>query len=120
MRIVALPALAWTVIRRWPTTNVFRLLGRSMTAPTVQFLDSVQSNTTSDPIYLTVVEAAAVLRVCEKALRGNTKPKGSVPCVRLGRRMFYTRAGLAAWVDAEVAKSANAVVAGTEPADASC
>jgi hypothetical protein len=50
------------------------------------------------PLLLTAREAARALRVSPRTLWAMTAPRGPVPCVRLGRRLHYAPADLAALV----------------------
>ena len=46
-------------------------------------------------------EAAAALSVCPKTLWSITRPRGDLPCVRIGRRVLYDPADLRQWIDAQ-------------------
>ncbi len=43
---------------------------------------------------LKVPEAARRLTICERKLWGLTAPRGPIPCVRIGRGIFYSPADL--------------------------
>lgn len=56
-----------------------------------------------DPEYLTVVEAAALLRTPVATMyRWRTQGEGP-PAAKVGRRLLYRRAELTSWVAAQVA-----------------
>jgi hypothetical protein len=41
-------------------------------------------------LLLSAREAAAALSICEKTLWSITRPRGDLPCVRIGRRVLYS------------------------------
>jgi hypothetical protein len=51
-------------------------------------------------LLLAAREAAAALSICEKTLWAHTRPRGSIPCVRIGSRVLYDPRDLEAWIDA--------------------
>jgi hypothetical protein len=56
----------------------------------------------TDPILLTALETAALLKVSEKTLWNHTTPRGKcIPAVRLGKTVRYSRAALDAWILAQ-------------------
>lgn len=59
-------------------------------------------NTTksSDPVRLLLDarEAAQALGICEKTLWSATRPRGSIPCVRIGKRCLYSVKDLETWI----------------------
>jgi len=52
-------------------------------------------------LLLTASQAAAALQVCEKTLWSMTRPRGSIPVVRIGRRTLYSRTALQRWIDSQ-------------------
>lgn len=52
-------------------------------------------------LLLPVREAAAALSICEKTLWSITRPRGDLPCVRIGRRVLYAVDELRRWIDAQ-------------------
>lgn len=48
---------------------------------------------------LTVREAADVLRISTRTLHSQTSPRGTIPCVRIGRSVRYSQAALQNWID---------------------
>ena len=59
------------------------------------------------PVFLTVREAAALLRVSEITL-GRWRIEGNGPRYRkFGRRVLYARSDLLAWADAQVRRSTS-------------
>ena len=48
---------------------------------------------------LTSQEAAELLRISTRTLFTHTKPRGSIPCVRVGRSVRYCPLALQAWID---------------------
>ncbi|NLY01670.1 MAG: helix-turn-helix domain-containing protein [Rhodopirellula sp.] len=46
-------------------------------------------------------EASKALGICQKTLWANTRPRGSIPCVRIGKRVLYAVADLQRWIDAQ-------------------
>lgn len=54
------------------------------------------------PTILTLAEAADWLKVSPRTLYSMTRPRGPIPCVRVGPRgVRYTLAALQAWIDRE-------------------
>jgi len=59
------------------------------------------SNVTTKPtesLLLTIREAAESLSVCEKTLWNYTRPRGDLPCVRIGNRVLYDPEDLRRWI----------------------
>lgn len=58
------------------------------------------TNGTSPKLLLNVAEAREALGgICEKTLWSNTRPRGTIPCVRIGSRVFYDPRDLALWIE---------------------
>ncbi len=57
-------------------------------------------------LLLSAREAAKSLSICEKTLWTHTKPRGTVPCVKIGTRVLYDPRDLAAWIDSQKAGAA--------------
>jgi len=53
----------------------------------------------SDKYLLTTREAAHRLSICEKTLWTVTHPRGSLPCVRLGKRVLYDPNDIRQWIE---------------------
>lgn len=53
---------------------------------------------TDQRLLLPASEAARLLSISEKTLWSNTSPRGSIPAVRLGRSVRYSRAALERWI----------------------
>jgi excisionase family DNA binding protein len=64
------------------------------------------SNSTADKLLLTSQEAADALGVCTKTIYSITKPRGPLPCVRIGTSVRYSRRALEQYVSER--ESANA------------
>lgn len=56
---------------------------------------------TSKVMLVNTKEAAKMLGICEKSLWSRTVPRGTLPCVRLGRLVRYDPRDLQVWVDAQ-------------------
>jgi len=52
-------------------------------------------------LLLSSQEAAAALSICQKTLWSITRPRGDLPCVRIGRRVLYAVDELRRWIDAQ-------------------
>ena len=52
------------------------------------------------PRLLTAQEASKYLRVCERTVYNLSAPRGPLACVRIGRRVLYSPADLAAFIEA--------------------
>ena len=52
-------------------------------------------------LLLSAREAARALSVCEKTLWSYTRPRGTMPAVKIGARTLYDPRDLAAWIDAQ-------------------
>lgn len=65
------------------------------------------SNTPTAKLLLSAREAARALSICEKTLWSMTTPRGDLPCVRIGTRVLYDPADLAAWIDTKKKGGAN-------------
>jgi predicted DNA-binding transcriptional regulator AlpA len=63
------------------------------------------ATTPAPTLLLKADEAAAALQVCEKTLWNLTAPRGSIPCIRLGRSIRYSVAALEKWIADEGAKA---------------
>jgi predicted DNA-binding transcriptional regulator AlpA len=50
-------------------------------------------------LLLTAPEAAQSLCICEKTLWSNTRPRGTIPAVRIGKRVLYDPRDLAQWIN---------------------
>jgi predicted DNA-binding transcriptional regulator AlpA len=50
-------------------------------------------------LLLTARAAAAQLSICQKTLYSVTVPRGTLPCVRIGRRVLYDQRDVLAWID---------------------
>lgn len=59
---------------------------------------------TGDPVRLLLDarEAAKALGICEKSLWNVTRPRGTIPCVRIGKRVLYSVADLQRWIDTQL------------------
>jgi len=55
----------------------------------------------SPKLLLSAREAARALSICEKTLWSLTRPRGNLPCVRIGRRCLYDPRDLEAWIGAQ-------------------
>lgn len=65
-------------------------------------LGAMQQSVISDnasQLLMTPREAALALAVCEATLRSYTKPRGDLPCVRIGRAVRYDVRDLRTWID---------------------
>jgi excisionase family DNA binding protein len=55
------------------------------------------------PTILTVQDAADLLKVSSRTLYSLTRPRGPIPCVRVGPRgVRYTLAALQEWIDEQL------------------
>jgi len=50
-------------------------------------------------LLLSAEEAAASLSVCPKTIWTLSAPRGTLPCVRIGRRVMYSPTALAKWIE---------------------
>jgi excisionase family DNA binding protein len=58
------------------------------------------STTHASPAVLTIHEAADFLRVSTRTLYAMTRPRGPIPCLRVGPRgVRYTMVALQKWID---------------------
>ncbi len=55
---------------------------------------------TESRLLLNVRDAARSLSICQKTLWAHTRPRGSIPCVRIGSRVLYNPRDLEAWIEA--------------------
>jgi len=55
--------------------------------------------TTAPRLLLSTREAAAALSICQKTLWSMTRPRGDLPCVRIGARVLYDPRDLEVWID---------------------
>ncbi len=55
-------------------------------------------------LLLTAPEAAQALSICEKTLWSNTRPRGTIPAVRIGKRVLYDPNDLAQWINLQKRK----------------
>lgn len=46
-------------------------------------------------------ETSRALGICEKTLWSETAPRGTIPCVRIGKRVLYSVKDLQRWIDAQ-------------------
>ena len=74
------------------------------TPPDLQ-IQSVTS-TAGDPVRLLLDarEAAKALGVCAKTLWNATRPRGTIPSVRIGKRVLYSVLDLQRWIDSQTAE----------------
>lgn len=63
------------------------------------------SSAIADRMLLTPRETAQVLSVCEKTLWSLTRPRGPIPCLRLGRSVRYSVEALREYVARQVESS---------------
>lgn len=63
----------------------------------------MNTNKSSDPVRLLLDarEASKALGICEKTLWNATRPRGSIPCVRIGKRVLYSVADLQRWIETQ-------------------
>ncbi len=55
--------------------------------------------TNVESAFLTLHEAATLLRISDKTLWNHTEPRGNkIPCIRYGKTVRYSRAAIDAWV----------------------
>ena len=59
----------------------------------------MEKSQTTARLLLPAPQAAAALSVCEKTLWTLTQPRGSIPCIHVGRRVLYDPRDLLAWID---------------------
>lgn len=52
-------------------------------------------------LLLSVRDAASALAVSERSLWQYTRPRGSIPSVKIGGRVLYDPRDLTAWIDAQ-------------------
>lgn len=52
-------------------------------------------------------KAAEYCSISERTLWGNTAPRGSLPCFRIGNRVLYDLDAVDAWIDLQVADSSE-------------
>ena len=57
-----------------------------------------KAETTVPKLLFSAEEAAQALSICQKTLWSSTKPRGDVPCVRIGTRVLYDPADLRSWI----------------------
>ena len=57
-----------------------------------------KAETTVPKLLFSAEEAAQALGICQKTLWSSTKPRGDVPCVRIGTRVLYDPADLRTWI----------------------
>ena len=55
----------------------------------------------ADVLLIAARDAARLLAVSERTLWSITAPRGSLPCVRIGARVLYSRSALVEWIAAE-------------------
>ena len=60
----------------------------------------MNSTPATPKLLLTGREAAGSLSIRQKTLWSMTRPRGDLPCVRIGSRVLYDPRDLAAWIDA--------------------
>lgn len=53
----------------------------------------------TEQLLLTPREAAEALAISERTLWGLTQPRGSIPCIRLGRAVRYSTDDLRRWIE---------------------
>lgn len=53
-------------------------------------------------------EVAEQTGLCEKSIWNGTAPRGDLPCVKLGARILYRPADVAAWIESRVIRPASA------------
>ena len=58
-----------------------------------------------EKLLLSAREAAAALGVCEKTLWNYSRPRGDIPCLKLGARTLYTVDDLRAWISQQKMKT---------------
>jgi hypothetical protein len=60
-----------------------------------------QDRQAGEPVRLLVDArgASRVLAVCPKTLWNNTSPRGTIPSVRIGKRVLYSVVELQRWID---------------------
>ena len=55
--------------------------------------------TNQPKLLLSVVETARALNLSRKKLWEITAPRGDLPCIRIGTRVLYVPADIAAWIE---------------------
>lgn len=60
-----------------------------------------------DTLLLSAREAARQLSVSTRTLWALTQPRGTLPCVRVGSRVLYSRQTLVEWIAAQAAGGAR-------------
>jgi predicted DNA-binding transcriptional regulator AlpA len=53
-------------------------------------------------LLLDAIEASKALSVSQKTLWSHTRPRGTIPCVRIGTRVLYSVADLQKWIDQQM------------------
>ncbi len=61
----------------------------------------------SEPLVLTVPEAAKALAISRRQLRRLTNEPNGIPCVRLGRSVRYRPADLSRWLEEQRGGDSN-------------
>lgn len=59
-------------------------------------------------LLLSAREAARQLGISERTLWGLTQPRGTIPAVRIGVRILYSRESLVQWIAEQAAKGGAA------------
>ena len=62
---------------------------------------SIRNESPLPRLLISAAEAARALSVCEKTLWSYSRPRGSIPVVRVGKRALYDLRDLERWVDAQ-------------------
>ena len=58
-----------------------------------------------EKILLSVKETSSRIGISERTLHTNTAPRGDIPCVKIGTRVFYQRDEIDNWILTRVVKS---------------
>lgn len=61
----------------------------------------VTANSAEPRWLLSARDAARALGICPKTLWNLTRPRGDLPCVRIGSRVLYDQRDLLAWIDGQ-------------------
>jgi excisionase family DNA binding protein len=64
---------------------------------------TTEQKQTIEPLLISSMQAAKSLGICERQLFTMTK-NGSIPCVRIGKRVLYDIQDLRQWIDQQKTK----------------
>ena len=64
-------------------------------------MNTNELNTYEKRLLIPVRDAAGFLSICEKTLWSMTVPRGTLPCVKIGRRVLYDPVDLHRWIEAQ-------------------